>query len=55
MIGDTEAVGICGSGLIDAIACALNAGLFVTQVCKYNGLAYYHGERTVTYTACVLF
>ena len=30
-------------------------GLFVTQVCKDNGLAYYRGERTVTYTACVLF
>lgn len=30
-------------------------GLFVTQVCRDNGLAYYHGERTVTYTACVLF
>lgn len=27
MIDDTEAVGICGSGLIDAIARALNAGL----------------------------
>lgn len=30
-------------------------GLFVTQVCRDNGLAYYHGERTVTYTACILF
>lgn len=30
-------------------------GLFVTQVCRDNGAAYYHGERTVTYTACVLF
>ena len=30
-------------------------GLFVTQVCRDNDLAYYHGERTVTYTACVLF
>lgn len=30
-------------------------GLFVTQVCRDNGLAYHHGERTVTYTACVLF
>lgn len=30
-------------------------GLFVTQVCRDNGLAYHHGERTVTYTACILF
>ena len=30
-------------------------GLFVTQVCRDNGLYYHHGERTVTYTACVLF
>lgn len=30
-------------------------GLFVTQVCRDNGLAYTHGERTVTYTACILF
>ncbi|MBQ9148334.1 MAG: DUF2284 domain-containing protein [Oscillospiraceae bacterium] len=30
-------------------------GLFVTQVCRDNGLAYYHGEKTITYTACILF
>lgn len=30
-------------------------GLFVTQVCRDNGFDYHHGERTVTYTACVLF
>ena len=30
-------------------------GLFVTQVCRDNGLSYHHGERTITYTACVLF
>ena len=30
-------------------------GLFVTQVCRDNGVEYYHGEKTVTYTACVLF
>lgn len=30
-------------------------GLFVTQVCKDNDLPYYHGEKTITYTACVLF
>lgn len=30
-------------------------GLFVTQVCRDNALAYYHGPKTITYTACVLF
>ena len=30
-------------------------GLFVTQVCRDNDLSYHHGERTVTYTACILF
>jgi hypothetical protein len=30
-------------------------GLFVTQVCRDAGAAYHHGERTITYTACVLF
>lgn len=30
-------------------------GLFVTDVCRNSGLAYHHGERTITYTACVLF
>ena len=30
-------------------------GLFVTQVCKGHGVPYYHGEKTVTYTACILF
>lgn len=30
-------------------------GLFVTQVCRDNGAEYYHGEKTVTYTACILF
>lgn len=29
-------------------------GLFVTQVCRDNGVAYYHGEKTITYTACIL-
>ena len=29
-------------------------GLFVTEVCRENGVAYHHGERTVTYTGCVL-
>ena len=30
-------------------------GLFVTQVCRDAGVPYHHGERTVTYTACILF
>ena len=30
-------------------------GLLVSQVCRDNGLAYHYGERTITYTACVLF
>ncbi len=30
-------------------------GLFVTQVCRDNGVLYHHGEKTITYTACVLF
>ena len=30
-------------------------GLFVTQVCKDNGIPYYHGEKTIAYFACVLF
>ena len=30
-------------------------GLFVSQVCKDNGVPYYYGEKTIAYTACVLF
>ena len=30
-------------------------GLFVTQVCRDNGIAYYHGEKTIAYFACILF
>lgn len=30
-------------------------GLFVTQVCWENAMEYYHGPKTVTYTACALF
>lgn len=30
-------------------------GLFVTDVCRNNGLAYHYGALTITYTACVLF
>ena len=30
-------------------------GLFVTQVCKDNQIPYYHGPKTIAYSACVLF
>ena len=30
-------------------------GLFVTQVCRDAKVPYYYGERTITYSACVLF
>lgn len=30
-------------------------GLFVTNVCQDAGVPYYHGEKTITYTACILF
>ncbi len=30
-------------------------GLFVTQVCRDNNILYYHGEKTISYTACVLY
>ena len=30
-------------------------GLFVTQVCRDAGVPYHHGEKTVAFTACVLF
>jgi len=30
-------------------------GLFVTQVCRDAGLPYYYGEKTITYTACILY
>ncbi|MBQ8925438.1 MAG: DUF2284 domain-containing protein, partial [Clostridia bacterium] len=30
-------------------------GLFVTRVCKDNGVPYYYGPKTITYTACVLY
>lgn len=30
-------------------------GLFVTQVCRDAGLLYHYGEKTISYTACVLF
>ena len=30
-------------------------GLFVTHVCRDSGIDYHHGEKTVTYCACVLF
>lgn len=30
-------------------------GLFVTQVCRDNGVEYYYGPKTIAYSACVLF
>ena len=30
-------------------------GLFVTQVCRANGVEYHYGEKTITYTAGVLW
>lgn len=30
-------------------------GLFVTQVCRDNGVPYYYGAKTIAYSACVLF
>ena len=39
----------------DACSSMEGYGLFVSQVCRDNGAAYYHGEKTVTYTACILF
>lgn len=30
-------------------------GLFVTQVCRDNGIRYHYGEKTITYSACILF
>lgn len=30
-------------------------GLFVTQVCRDTNTPYYYGEKTIAYTACVLF
>ena len=30
-------------------------GLFVTQVCRDAGVPYYYGEKTIAYTACVLY
>ncbi len=30
-------------------------GLFVTQVCRDNGVPYHHGDRTIAYTACILY
>ena len=37
-----------------AISSMEGYGLFVTQVCRDAGVQYHYGERTVTYTACIL-
>lgn len=39
----------------EAMASMEGYGLFVTQVCRDAGLSYHHGEKTITYTACILF
>ena len=38
-----------------AMASMEGYGLFVTQVCRDADVPYYYGEKTITYTACVLF
>lgn len=38
-----------------AISSMEGYGLFVTQVCTDAGLPYHYGEKTVAYTACILF
>ncbi len=30
-------------------------GLFVTAVCRNAGLPYYYGEKTISFTGCILF
>ena len=40
---------------LEACASMEGYGLFVTQVCRDNGCQYNHGEKTITYTACILF
>lgn len=30
-------------------------GLFVSQICKDNGVAYYYGDDKIAYTCCVLY
>ncbi len=39
----------------EACASMEGYGLFVTQVCRDNGCQYHYGEKTITYTACILF
>jgi predicted metal-binding protein len=37
-----------------AISSMEGYGLFVTQVCREADIPYHHGEKTITYTACIL-
>ena len=30
-------------------------GILVNDICTKNGMKYYHGPNTITYTACYLF
>ena len=39
----------------DAMSSMEGYGLFVTQVCRDCGLPYSYGEKTITYTGCLLF
>ena len=38
-----------------AISSMEGYGLFVTQVCRDAGIPYHHGDKTITFTACILF
>lgn len=38
-----------------AMASMEGYGLFVTEVCRDAAVPYHHGERTITFTGCVLF
>ncbi len=38
----------------DAIPSMEAYGLFVSKVCENNGLGYYYGQGTLTYTSCIL-
>ncbi len=38
----------------DAVSSMEAYGLLVSEVCEKNGLPYYYGENTITYTGCYL-
>ncbi len=39
----------------DALSSMEAFGLVVSDVCRDNGIAYYYGPKTITYTGCYLF